>query len=567
MKLLAEQLKKPGVDALSPENPLLFMPGPFSGFPIPSASRTCVVTKSPRTSPLKSKHPKASTVSYANMGGFFGPEVRFAGYDGIVVTGRAAEARLPLYRRRQGRGPRRLEVLGDGDGRVRPAVHRGPRRPAFPDLLHRPGRREPGLLRVHPQHRGPGRRARRGRLRHGFEESEGGSPFAAAGSPASPTTRGSCPCSTTSGRTFRDGFAEGLGSTTGAVTERRAALIAASENGVMAVKNYSQGTFDDVDKISGVAAETEDLGPRFRLLLLSAELQEGGGRPERHVRRPRPRRPGVRDGRHDGLQPDDQRPRRPDEGHLRRRRLRPRPDLDRQRHRLPDGGLREEAHRQGLPGRDRPHLGERGRRPRAWSARSPFARASATSPSQGVKALAARIGGGSERFAIHCKGHELAAWDPHRTMDLALSYATASRGACHLNSGTARGQNDYAATDSLGVCLFATDGFGKDGLRRLLSAITGTDWTEAEYLKAGERIYNLERAFNCREGFVAGGRHASRPLLRRPARRRGPGRAPSSSGTSSRRSSTEYYRDRSWDEKTGRPKPAKLKSLGLETLI
>ena len=40
MKLLADRLRKPGVDALSPENPLLFMPGPLCGFPVPSASRT-----------------------------------------------------------------------------------------------------------------------------------------------------------------------------------------------------------------------------------------------------------------------------------------------------------------------------------------------------------------------------------------------------------------------------------------------------------------------------------------------------------------------------------------------
>ena len=174
MKLLAGRLGKPGVDAMSPENPLLFMPGPFSGFPIPSASRTCVVTKSPRTSPLRSKLPKASTVSYANMGGFFGPEIRFAGYDAIVVTGRAAKPVYHPYRRRQGRGPRRLEVLGHGHGRVRSPVHRGPRRPALPDLLHRPVRREPRPLRLHPEHRGPGRRARRRRRRHGFEESQGG---------------------------------------------------------------------------------------------------------------------------------------------------------------------------------------------------------------------------------------------------------------------------------------------------------------------------------------------------------------------------------------------------------
>ncbi|MBU2547984.1 MAG: aldehyde:ferredoxin oxidoreductase, partial [Proteobacteria bacterium] len=45
VKLLWDALPRPGIDALSPENPLFFMAGPFSGFPLPSSSRTCVVTK------------------------------------------------------------------------------------------------------------------------------------------------------------------------------------------------------------------------------------------------------------------------------------------------------------------------------------------------------------------------------------------------------------------------------------------------------------------------------------------------------------------------------------------
>ena len=94
MKILWDRLKRPGVDALSPENPLMFMPGPLSGFPIPSSCRTCVVAKSPRTTPVASEYPYASTVAYSNMGGFFGPEIRFAGYDGIVVTGRSSS---PAY--------------------------------------------------------------------------------------------------------------------------------------------------------------------------------------------------------------------------------------------------------------------------------------------------------------------------------------------------------------------------------------------------------------------------------------------------------------------------------------
>ncbi|MDD8019781.1 MAG: aldehyde ferredoxin oxidoreductase N-terminal domain-containing protein [Acidobacteriota bacterium] len=94
MKILWDRLKKPGLNPLSPENPLIFMTGPFSGLPVPSASRACVVTKSPHTSPIKSKYKFASTISYANVGGFIGPEIRFAGYDGIVISGKASS---PVY--------------------------------------------------------------------------------------------------------------------------------------------------------------------------------------------------------------------------------------------------------------------------------------------------------------------------------------------------------------------------------------------------------------------------------------------------------------------------------------
>jgi len=73
MKILWDRLKKPGISAFSPENPLMFMPGPFSGFPIPSASRVVVVTKSPCTSPENASFPNASTVGYSNMGGLFRP--------------------------------------------------------------------------------------------------------------------------------------------------------------------------------------------------------------------------------------------------------------------------------------------------------------------------------------------------------------------------------------------------------------------------------------------------------------------------------------------------------------
>ena len=68
-------------DALAPESPLVFMTGPLVGTTMPSAGRYSVGGLSPLT----------GRWGEANAGGFFGPELRFAGYDGVVVTGRSEE--------------------------------------------------------------------------------------------------------------------------------------------------------------------------------------------------------------------------------------------------------------------------------------------------------------------------------------------------------------------------------------------------------------------------------------------------------------------------------------------
>jgi aldehyde:ferredoxin oxidoreductase len=68
-------------DPLGPENPLVFMTGPLVGTAMPSAGRLSVCALSPLT----------RIWGEANTGGFVGPELRFAGYDGVVVTGQAAQ--------------------------------------------------------------------------------------------------------------------------------------------------------------------------------------------------------------------------------------------------------------------------------------------------------------------------------------------------------------------------------------------------------------------------------------------------------------------------------------------
>ncbi len=79
-------LVDPKVDPFSPENALVIMTGPLCGTLAPTASRTCFVSKSPHT----------GTIFESNVGGAFGPELKFAGYDGIIITGQADS---PVYLR------------------------------------------------------------------------------------------------------------------------------------------------------------------------------------------------------------------------------------------------------------------------------------------------------------------------------------------------------------------------------------------------------------------------------------------------------------------------------------
>ena len=82
-RLLCEELD-PAADALSPENPLIFGTGPLTGTGAPATSRYVVVCKAPLT----------GTIACSNSGGFFGPELKFAGYDALIIQGESAE---PVY--------------------------------------------------------------------------------------------------------------------------------------------------------------------------------------------------------------------------------------------------------------------------------------------------------------------------------------------------------------------------------------------------------------------------------------------------------------------------------------
>ncbi len=198
---------------------------------------------------------------------------------------------------------------------------------------------------------------------------------------------------------------------------------------------------------------------------------------------------------------------------------------------------------------------------------------------------------GSKRFADACgapeysmsvKGLELPAYDPRGAQGMALAYATSNRGGCHLRgymigwevlgvpklidrftwSGKAdllaREQDLYAAMDSLVVCKFVGYNVNQEYLARLLRAVTGHEYTPEDIMTIGERIYNLERCFNIREGFARKDDTLPRRFLEEPLKEGG------SSGVTVRLDEMldEYYNVRHWN-RDGVPTAQLLDELGL----
>ena len=201
---------------------------------------------------------------------------------------------------------------------------------------------------------------------------------------------------------------------------------------------------------------------------------------------------------------------------------------------------------------------------------------------EGSRRFAERHGAGE--YSMSAKGMEMPAYDPRAMQGQGLLYATSNRGACHMR-GNMLGpevlglpklvhrfqvqgkagvvilhQDAAAAVDSLGVCKFVNIAVGDDYLARALTAVTGVPYTR-ELIRAGERIWNLERLYNLREGFTRADDTLPRRMLEEPVS------AGPSQGWVSHvpEMLDEYYRFRGWDS-NGVPTRAKLDALGLRDL-
>ncbi|TKJ29647.1 MAG: aldehyde ferredoxin oxidoreductase [Chloroflexi bacterium B3_Chlor] len=188
-------------------------------------------------------------------------------------------------------------------------------------------------------------------------------------------------------------------------------------------------------------------------------------------------------------------------------------------------------------------------------------------------------------LSMSVKGLELPAYDPRGFNAMGLAYATSNRGGCHLRAyfvGPEALATPYAVDrfasegkpalvilyqdlsaviDSLGLCIFTIFALNPEHYASLLSTVTGEPLDGRQLLRMGERIWNLERLFNLREGFAKEDdrlppRFSQETLPRGHSKNQVVDLEPLLE---------EYYRLRGWDEE-GVPTKEKLNELGLEAV-
>jgi aldehyde:ferredoxin oxidoreductase len=209
---------------------------------------------------------------------------------------------------------------------------------------------------------------------------------------------------------------------------------------------------------------------------------------------------------------------------------------------------------------------------------------------EGVERAAQIIGNGAEKYACHIKGLELPGYDLRTLKTAALGFSVSFRGACHLRNGAyspdvkgkvnrfkiekGRGKmiadegNMYNIIDSLIVCKFSRGTYydGWKDLANYYTLATGIPITPEEMTKDGERIENLARLFNIREG-KGTRKYDTVPykIKNCPVPDEGPAKGAVVSDEELQIGLDDYYAVRGWTS-DGVPTVEKLNELGLGDL-
>ena len=198
----------------------------------------------------------------------------------------------------------------------------------------------------------------------------------------------------------------------------------------------------------------------------------------------------------------------------------------------------------------------------------------------GSKRLCARYG--HPDLSMSVKGQEFPAYDSRGIQGMGLTYATSNRGACHLRSYTVASevlgipvktdpletegkpglviafQDATAAFDSAGICIFTSFAWTLADVQPQLQAACEGDWSLERLNQVGERIWNMEKLFNLAAGFTKADDTLPKRLLTEPAKT-GPAKG---RVNDLGKMLPEYYALRGWDD-NGVPKPETRARLGL----
>jgi aldehyde:ferredoxin oxidoreductase len=214
---------------------------------------------------------------------------------------------------------------------------------------------------------------------------------------------------------------------------------------------------------------------------------------------------------------------------------------------------------------------------------------------EGTKRISEKLGNGSTRFAMHVKGLELPAYDCRATKITGLAFATANRGGDHITAYVqgptfldipylivdkstieeATRENPAEAIvvkdmedaltvfDAVGCCKFMGMALFAEDIVPIIANATGWEFEVADFRKAGERIFNLARMFNIREGCSREDDTLPPRLLEEPMKT-GPAKG---LVVDLEPLLDAYYKMRGWDLTSGKPTIAKLKELDFDDTI
>lgn len=562
VKILYDELK-PGIDPLSPENKLIFLTGPCTGTAFPLSGRFHVVTKSPLT----------GGIGDSNCGGDWGPELRFAGFDGIIVEGASehpvylwihnGEVELKDASRIWGKGVWDTEdliraELGDHNVKL---VSIGP---AGENLV---------LISaiINDKHRAAGR--------------TGVGAVMGSKKLKSIAVRGTSKPKIANPEALKSAMKKVIEKIRASeVTSKTLPNLGTSalvniinENGGYPTRNFQTGVFETADKTSGETIKDTILvksKPCWGCIVAcgrvtqvkAAPYQVEGEGPEYETTWSLGAMCGI-----------------DDLGAIT------------YAHNLCDD-LGIDGISFGVTVACAMELYERGLIPKeklrglklnfgnpqtivelAW--KTAYRNGFGDDIALGARRLAEKYG--APELAMHVKGLELPAYDPRAFQGHGLGYVTSNRGGCHLRAymistevlgipvkldrfetkGKAKWvkwfQDYFSVIDSLVVCKFLTFALLPEDIVPLINAITGWNWTVEDFMKAGERIYTLERLFINREGFDRKDDSLPARLLKEPMPE-GPAKG---YVVKLEEMLDEYYNLRGW--KDGVPTEEKLKELEL----